>query len=168
MLWQIIAFAMVNGNFSSQQKDTDESIEDVLNRIGYTSYYIFHDLERSKVSDEMSAICVENSGKFFFHVTTRGYSPWNIEGRYSCESVKEQEFMPQCLIPTGECWCGCGGETERRSFFLPGHDKVAESAVLLRVDGSIPEFLARHGYAPGGKIRARTLKRSETETKSTF
>jgi hypothetical protein len=39
--------------------------------------------------------------------------------------------MPQRLIPTGECWCGCGGETERGSFFLPGHNKVAESAVLL-------------------------------------
>jgi hypothetical protein len=44
---------------SSQQKDTD-SIEDVLNRIGYTSYYIIHDLKRSEVSDEMSAMCVEN------------------------------------------------------------------------------------------------------------
>jgi len=45
--------------FSSQKKDTD-SIEGVLNRIGYTSYYIFHDPKRSEVSDERSAICVEN------------------------------------------------------------------------------------------------------------
>lgn len=43
--------------------------------------------------------------------------------------------MPQRLIPTGECCCGCGGETERRSFFLPGlgHDKVAESAAVDRI-----------------------------------
>jgi hypothetical protein len=50
---------MKNENLSSQKKDTD-SIEDVLNQIGYTFYYIFHDLERSKVSNEMSVICVEN------------------------------------------------------------------------------------------------------------
>jgi hypothetical protein len=47
------------GTLSSQKKDTD-SIEDVLNQIGYTFYYIFHDLERSKVSDEMSVICVRS------------------------------------------------------------------------------------------------------------
>jgi hypothetical protein len=78
--------------------------------------------------------------------------------------------MPQRLILAGEFWCGCGGETERRSFFLPGqgHDKVAESAVLLRVDGSFPEFLTTHVYAPGGKILARTLNRFETAAKSTF
>jgi hypothetical protein len=78
--------------------------------------------------------------------------------------------MQQCLIPTGDGWCGCGGETELRYFFLPGpdHDKVAESAVLLIEYGSIPEFLARHGYAPGENILARTLKRGETAVKSTF
>ena len=35
----------------------------------------------------------------------------------------------QRLMPTGECWCGCSKETKIGSFFLPGHDKVAESAV---------------------------------------
>ena len=34
------------------------------------------------------------------------------------------------LLPTGECWCGCGAETAIGSFFLPGHDKTAESAVI--------------------------------------
>jgi len=57
----------------------------------------------------------------------------------------------QPLIPTGECWCGCGRETERGSFFLHGHDNIAESAVLLIEYSGVPEFLSRQGYAPGGR-----------------
>jgi hypothetical protein len=53
------------------------------------------------------------------------------------------------LLPTGTCWCGCGGETGIGSFFLAGHDKVAESAVILVEYGSVPQFLDRHGYGPG-------------------
>ena len=34
------------------------------------------------------------------------------------------------LLPTGECQCGCGAETAIGWFFLPGHDKTAESAVI--------------------------------------
>ncbi len=34
------------------------------------------------------------------------------------------------LLPTGECWCGCGSDTAIGSFFLPGHDKTADSAVI--------------------------------------
>ena len=37
---------------------------------------------------------------------------------------------PKRLLPTGECWCGCGAETAIGSFFLSGHDKAAESAVI--------------------------------------
>lgn len=59
--------------------------------------------------------------------------------------------MKQRLLPTGECWCGCGGETARGSFFLSGHDKVAQAAVLLVEYGGVPEFLAKHGYSPQGK-----------------
>lgn len=55
------------------------------------------------------------------------------------------------LIPTGECWCGCGEETRRGSFFLPGHDKVAESAVVAIEYGGVAQLLDRHGYGPGGK-----------------
>ena len=55
------------------------------------------------------------------------------------------------LIPTGECWCGCGEETGIGSFFLPGHDKVAESAVISVEYGGVPELLVAHGYGPGGK-----------------
>lgn len=59
--------------------------------------------------------------------------------------------MAKRLLPTGNCWCGCGGETGRGSFFLPGHDKVAESAVILVEYGGVPEFLDKHGYSPSGK-----------------
>jgi len=55
------------------------------------------------------------------------------------------------LLPTGECWCGCGEETPVGSFFRAGHDKVAESAVILVEYGGVPELLAALGYGPGGK-----------------
>ena len=55
------------------------------------------------------------------------------------------------LLPTGECWCGCGSDTAIGSFFLPGHDKTAESAVISVEYGGVPEFLDHHGYGPGGK-----------------
>ena len=42
------------------------------------------------------------------------------------------------LLPTGECWCGCGAETAIGSFFLPGHDKTAESAVISVEYGASP------------------------------
>jgi hypothetical protein len=50
------------------------------------------------------------------------------------------------LIPTGECWCGCGEEARRGSFFLPGHDKVAESAVVAIEYGGVAQLLDRHGF----------------------
>ena len=55
------------------------------------------------------------------------------------------------LLPTGECWCGCGRETRIGSFFRAGHDKTAESAVIAVEYGGVPQFLHRHGYGPGGK-----------------
>lgn len=55
----------------------------------------------------------------------------------------------QRLIPTGTCWCGCGAETTIGAFFLPGHDRVAEAAVVLAEYGGVPQFLEKHGYAPG-------------------
>ena len=55
------------------------------------------------------------------------------------------------LLPTGECWCGCGETTkEPANFFLPGHDKVAESAVINIKYGGVAEFLVEHGFGPGG------------------
>lgn len=53
------------------------------------------------------------------------------------------------LIPTGECWCGCGHEAAIGAFFARGHDKKAE-ADLLRVlyPGGVAELLYRHGFGP--------------------
>jgi hypothetical protein len=55
------------------------------------------------------------------------------------------------LIPTGECWCGCGEETGLGSFFRPGHDKKAESYVIALDFGTVADFLDARGYGPGGK-----------------
>ncbi len=55
------------------------------------------------------------------------------------------------LLPTGVCWCGCSQRVRVGSFFAPGHDKVAESAVILTQYGGVPEFLVGHGFGPNGK-----------------
>ena len=55
------------------------------------------------------------------------------------------------LLRTGECWCGCGAETAIGSFFLLGHDKTAESAVISAEYGGVPKFRVHHGYGPEGK-----------------
>jgi hypothetical protein len=55
------------------------------------------------------------------------------------------------VFPTGECWCGCGEEVPTRSFFVSGHDRRAESAVIKYEYGSVAGFLDAHGYGPGGK-----------------
>lgn len=53
------------------------------------------------------------------------------------------------LIPTGNCWCGCGREVGLGKFFAQGHDKTAESALIaLKYKASVPRFLHAHGYGP--------------------
>lgn len=34
------------------------------------------------------------------------------------------------LLPTGKYWCRCGSDTAIGSYYLPGYDKTAESAVI--------------------------------------
>ena len=51
-----------------------------------------------------------------------GYSP-------GCRDPDRQETTKamastERLLPTGECWCGCGSETTIGSFFLPGQGKL--------------------------------------------
>ena len=70
------------------------------------------------------------------------------------------------LLPTGECWCGCGAETSIGSFFLPGHDKAAESAVISLEYGGVPSFLVRHGYGPGGKNAKHEMDERRSKGKS--
>ncbi len=64
--------------------------------------------------------------------------------------------MPR-LIPTGDCWCGCGEDAGIGAFFRPGHDKAAESAVIALEYGGVADFLSRHGYGPGGKNARKSM-----------
>lgn len=59
------------------------------------------------------------------------------------------------LHPTGECWCGCGAEVPSGTFFKPGHDRRAESAVIAIKYGSIARFLVDHGFGPDGRNAAQ-------------
>jgi hypothetical protein len=63
------------------------------------------------------------------------------------------------LIPTGTCWCGCGESASRGAFFVAGHDKIAESAVVKVEYGSVPDLLDQHGYGPGGKNAHDALRK---------
>ena len=65
------------------------------------------------------------------------------------------------LLPKGECWCGCGAPTGRRSFFLPGHDKTAESGVIKAEFGGVVEFLDHFGYGPGRKNAREALRKAK-------
>lgn len=57
------------------------------------------------------------------------------------------------LIPTGTCWCGCEQDAARGAFFVQGHDKRAEAAlVAIGYHGSVAELLHRHGFGPGRPI----------------
>ena len=69
------------------------------------------------------------------------------------------------LLPTGECWCGCDAETAIGSFFLPGHDKTAESAVISVEYGGVSGFLVQHGYGPGGKNALREVDRWRSKSR---
>jgi hypothetical protein len=55
------------------------------------------------------------------------------------------------LLPTGECWCGCGKETGLGSFFAQGHDKRAEGMLIVLKYGSVAGFVEDLGYGPSGK-----------------
>ena len=63
------------------------------------------------------------------------------------------------LLPTGMCWCGCGAETPRGSFFVSGHDKFAESAVISMKYGSVAGFIVRNGFGPDGKNLREEVER---------
>jgi hypothetical protein len=66
-------------------------------------------------------------------------------------------------MPTGVCWCGCEQSVSRGAFFVTGHDKRAESAVIKVEYGIIPTFLEKHGYGPGGKNPSEELRRFKEE-----
>lgn len=64
------------------------------------------------------------------------------------------------ILPTGTCWCGCGGDTAIGKFFLQGHDKAAEGAILaLLYDSSIPRMLQEHGYGPDNPVTEAAVQK---------
>ena len=64
------------------------------------------------------------------------------------------------LLPTGVCWCGCGGQTKRLgSFFIQSHDRKAEAAVIRVEYGDLAHFVVEHGYGPGGKNAMQELEK---------
>jgi hypothetical protein len=67
------------------------------------------------------------------------------------------------VMPTGECWCGCGAETGIGAFFAPGHDKRAEAAIVKVEYGDVPSLLAKHGYGPGGKNAHEALRKYQEQ-----
>lgn len=67
--------------------------------------------------------------------------------------------MPDRLMPTGECWCGCGETTAVGAFFVSGHDKRAEAAIVKVEYGDVPSLLVKHGYGPGGKNASEALQK---------
>lgn len=75
-------------------------------------------------------------------------TPWNMT----------KEAFPR-LIPTGTCWCGCGTQTGIGSFFAPGHDKIAEAALMAaQYDSSVPQLLHAHGFGPGRSVIAAAVE----------
>ncbi|MGE0597931.1 MAG: hypothetical protein AB7J35_12310 [Dehalococcoidia bacterium] len=72
--------------------------------------------------------------------------------------------MTEELQPGGQCWCGCGSGTKPGAFFLPGHDRAAEAAVVTLLYGGIPQFLKAHGFGPDARSAIKelsALRRSE-------
>jgi hypothetical protein len=87
-----------------------------------------------------------------------------MDGILGCNPRRPtKKALMTTLLPTGECWCGCGESVGRGAFFVPGHDKRAEAAIVKVEYGSVPDLLDRHGYGPGGKNAHEALKKYQAE-----
>ncbi|KFG71144.1 hypothetical protein FM21_36370 [Streptomyces mutabilis] len=49
-------------------------------------------------------------------------------------------------MPTGYCFCGCGGEAEIGRWFVLGHDITAAAALRAVQGETLPQRLVRVGY----------------------
>ncbi|CAL9378450.1 hypothetical protein [Streptomyces sp. enrichment culture] len=62
------------------------------------------------------------------------------------------------LTPTGTRWCGRAKKVGTGSFFAPGHDKVAEAALLaVGYGSSVAQLPHGHGYGPGHSVSTRAV-----------
>lgn len=69
--------------------------------------------------------------------------------------------MGERLLPTGQCFCGCGGDAALGKFFCSSHDRKAEAAVIALEYGSVAEFVVAHGYGPNGRNAQVERERAE-------
>lgn len=54
--------------------------------------------------------------------------------------------------PTGDCFCGCGGEVAPGAYFRLGHDKKAEGDMnAIHHGDSVVDRVTAKGYGPGGR-----------------
>ena len=69
-------------------------------------------------------------------------------------------------LPQGVCYCGCGTPVGPSRFFVPTHDRIAESALVAAEYGNIPNMIKVNGYGPGGKnLRYRGVVPEEVRAK---
>ena len=78
----------------------------------------------------------------------------SITKRPSSFPARRGSGTRRAVTPTGKCWCGCGEATEPEAFFLPGHDRKAEAALVKDEYGSLAEMLDAHGWH--GQKRRKT------------
>ncbi|MGW3196728.1 hypothetical protein ACWDBD_19465 [Streptomyces sp. NPDC001118] len=65
------------------------------------------------------------------------------------------------LVPTGECFCGCGAEAEIGRWFVRDHDNTA-AAALRAVEGglSLPQRLVEAGFGPERSVVQEAVERA--------
>lgn len=64
------------------------------------------------------------------------------------------------LLPTGDCFCGCGGEAEIGRWFVRGHD-ITAAAALRAVEGqNLPQRLVQAGFGPERSVVEEAVQRA--------
>ncbi|MEY9842883.1 hypothetical protein [Streptacidiphilus sp. EB103A] len=56
------------------------------------------------------------------------------------------------LVPTGDCFCGCGGQAGIGRWFVRGHDITAAAALRALEGRSLAEQLVAAGYGPDRSV----------------
>lgn len=69
--------------------------------------------------------------------------------------IRKSSGRHVAVRPTGKCFCGCKGDVADGVFFLPGHDRKAESEFIKKEFGGVAEMLATYGYVDGLHTRRR-------------